>query len=203
MKLYDFHDSGNGYKVRLICAFLGLDYEYVEKDITKGETHTPEFLAKNANGRIPLLELDDGTCLPESNAILNYLADGSAWLPSDRLARARVLQWMFFEQYTHEPSIAVARYIVRHTPDDHPRRAELPALREKGHAALGVMAEQLAKTPWLIGDTPTIADIALFAYTHVAHHADIDVGEHPPVEDWLARFRAIDGFVPIETTEQP
>ncbi|MEQ8665365.1 MAG: glutathione S-transferase family protein [Rhodospirillales bacterium] len=197
MKLYDFHDSGNGYKVRLLCAFLGLGYEYVEKDIITGETRTPDFLAKNPNGRIPLLELDDGTCLSESDAILFYLADGTPWWPGDKLHRTRVLQWMFFEQYNHEPSIAVARFIVRHTADDHPRRAELTALRAKGHDALRVMATQLAKTPWLTGDTPTIADVALYAYTHVAHQADIDVGEHPPVARWLRRMTDLDGFVPM------
>lgn len=201
MKLYDFHDSGNGYKVQLICAFLGLPYDYIEMDILKGETRTPEFLAKNPNGRIPLLELDDGTLISESNAILNYLAEGSPWLPSDRLARTRVLQWMFFEQYNHEPSIAVARFIARHTPEDHPRRAELPGLREKGHAALDVMSEQLSKTAWLTGNTPTIADIALYAYTHVAHHGGIDVNQHPAVADWLDRFANLEGFHPMGTND--
>lgn len=198
MKLYDFHDSGNGYKVRLICAFLNIPYDYIEKNILDGETRTPGFLEKNPNGRIPLLELDDGTLIAESNAIVHYLADGSVWLPTDRLTHAKVLQWMFFEQYTHEPAIAVARFIARHTATDHPRRAELASLREKGHAALSVMAEQLTATPWLVGDRPSIADIALFAYTHVAHHADIDVNEHPAVADWLKRFAAIEGFVPME-----
>lgn len=197
MRLYDFHDSGNGYKVRLLCAFLGIAYDYVEKDILAGETRTPDFLAKNPNGRIPLLELDDGTLLAESNAILNYLADGTPWLPTDRLQRAQMLQWMFFEQYTHEPAIAVARFIVRHTPPDHPRRTELPALRDKGHAALGVMADQLTKTPWLAGGAPSVADIALYAYTHVAHQADIDVGGHPPVADWLRRLSGLDGYEPM------
>lgn len=200
MKLYDFHDSGNGYKIRLLCSLLGLPFEYQEMDITKGETRTPEFLARNPNGRIPVVELDDGTILTESDAILNYLADGSSYLPADRLGRTRVLEWMFFEQYNHEPTIAVARYIVRHLPADHPRQADLPALHEKGHAALGVMENRLGRAEWLVGDGPTIADLALYAYTHVAEQGGIETSGYPGIQAWMARIRGLDGYTPITAT---
>ena len=124
--LYDYLDSGNGYKVRLLLTQLGIPYRYVELDIMRGETRTPEYLAKNPDGRIPLLELEDGRYLAQSDAILWYLADGTEFLPSDRLARALVLQWMFFEQYSHEPYVATPRFIMRHFAADSPRRAELP-----------------------------------------------------------------------------
>lgn len=195
MRLYDFHDSANGYKVSLLLAILGIDYEYVEKDITRGETRTPEFLKINPNGRIPVLELDDGTCLAESDAILYYLADGTPWWPDDRLERARVLQWMFFEQYTHEPAVAVARYILRHTPPDHPRRVELPAKQEAGRQAIGVMEGHLKDRNWFVGERPTIADIALFAYTHVADQGGVALDPFPAVNAWLDRVRAVPGFV--------
>src|SRR5512134_2353238 len=135
MRLYDYLSSGNGYKVRLVLHQLGVPFELVLLDILKGETRTPAFLAKNPNGRIPTLELDDGTCLAESDAILWYLAEGTTFLPDERLPRAQVLQWMFFEQYSHEPYVATPRYIIKHFPADHPRRAELPARLAAGRAA--------------------------------------------------------------------
>src|SRR5690606_14771031 len=143
MKLYDYLDSGNGYKVRLVLAQLGQSCDWVECDILQGATRTPEFLARNPNGRIPLLELDDGSFLAESNAIIWYLAEGSPLVPDDRLLRAQVLQWMFFEQYSHEPYVATPRFIVRHLPADSPRRAELPERLERGRAALAVMDRHL------------------------------------------------------------
>ena len=143
MHLFDNLDSGNGYKVRLLLAQLGLRYDWTELDIDAGATRTPEFLKRNPNGRIPTLELDDGTNLAESNAILWYLAEGSPFVPSDRLGRAQALQWMFFEQYSHEPFVATPRYIVKHLPADHARRAELPERLAKGRAALAVMDEHL------------------------------------------------------------
>ena len=139
MHLFDYLDSGNGYKVRLLLAQLGQKYQWTEVDIDKGETRTPEFLRRNPNGRIPTLELDNGTYLFESNAIMWYLAEGSRFVPATQLGRAQVLQWMFFEQYSHEPYVATPRYIVRHLPADHPRRAELPDRLAKGRAALAVM----------------------------------------------------------------
>ena len=132
MHLFDYLDSGNGYKVRLLLAQLGQRYDWTELDIDAGETHTPEFLKRNPNGRVPTLELDDGTNLAESNAILWYLAEGTPFVPADRLGRAQVLQWMFFEQYSHEPYVATPRYIVKHLPADHPRRAELPDRLARG-----------------------------------------------------------------------
>jgi len=197
LKLYDYRDSGNGYKCRLLLAQLGLPFTLIECDIDRGETRTPEFLARNPNGRIPLLELEDGQYLAESNAILCYLADGSRYLPADRLARALVLQWMFFEQYSHEPYVATPRYILRHLGRDHPRAAELPARIEKGHAALAVMEQQLGRQAFIAGGSYTIADIALYAYTHRAHEGDIDLAPYPAIRAWLARVAAQPGHVPM------
>src|SRR5204862_2133498 len=163
MKLYDYLPSGNGYKVRALLAQLGHRFTLIEKDIAKGETRTPEFLAINPNGRIPVLELDDGQRLAESDAILFYLAEGTPFLPTDRLARARVLQWMFFEQYSHEPYIAVARRI-RHLEE----KPVPPELAQRGDQALGVMERQLASRRFFVDDVYPVADIALYAYTHVA-----------------------------------
>lgn len=195
--LYDYLDSGNGYKVRLMLAHLGIAHDHVELDIDKGETRTPEFLAKNPNGRIPSLELEDGTVLAESNAIMYYLANGTRFLPDDRMARAQVLQWMFFEQYNHEPAIAVSRYIMRHTPVDSPRRAELPALHVKGMAALAVMEGELQKRPYFVGEAYSIADIALYAYTHVAGDGGFDLSGFPAINAWMERVRGQSGHIPM------
>lgn len=196
MRLFDYFDSGNGYKVRLLCAQLGLRYAWTELDIDRGETRTPAFLARNPNGRVPTLELDDGTHLAESNAILWYLAEGSALMPATALGRAQVLQWMFFEQYSHEPYVATPRFILRHLPADHPRRAELPARQAQGRAALGVMEGHLAKHDFLAG-AYSIADIALYAYTHRADEAGIDLAPFPAVRAWLARIVSQSGYVPM------
>jgi glutathione S-transferase len=188
--LYDYLDSGNGYKIRLLLAQLNQPYRHVELDIMKGETRTPQFLAKNPNGRIPALELDDGTILPESNAILWYLAENTPFVPSDRLGRAQVLQWMFFEQYSHEPYVATARFIVRHMPPGDPRHAELPERRKKGHAALAVMERHLSTRSFFVSERYTIADIALYAYTHVAGDAAFDLSPYPNVLAWIGRVAA-------------
>ncbi len=195
MHLYDFLDSGNGYKVRLLLAQLHLPYAWTHLDIDKGETRTAQFLARNPNGRIPTLQLDDGTFLPESNAILWYLAEGTAFLPATRLGRAQVLQWMFFEQYSHEPFVATPRYICRHLPADHPRRAELPGRIEKGHAALAVMEGHLATRRFFVDDRYGIADIALFAYTHVAPEGGVELDAYPKVREWMARVASQPGHV--------
>lgn len=197
LRLYDYLPSGNGYKVRLLLHLLGRPFELVQMDIMKGETRTPEFLAKNPNGRIPLLELEDGQYLPESNAIMFYLAEGTPFLPEDRLARARVLQWMFFEQYSHEPNIAVVRFWMEHAGMTPEREAQLPAKRAGGYAALGVMEDQLAKSDWFVDNAMTIADIALYAYTHVAHEGGFDLADYPAVRAWLARVARTPGYVPI------
>jgi glutathione S-transferase len=197
LTLYDYLSSGNGYKCRLLLHQLGIPFRRVELDILKGETRTPEFLAKNPNGRIPALELEDGTVLAESDAILFYLAEGTPFLPADRLGRAQVLQWLFFEQYSHEPFIAVARFIHHLLPPDTPRRAELPRLEQGGYAALGVMERRLADHTFLVADRYTIADIALYAYTHVAGEGGFDLARFPAVRAWLARVAAQPGHVPI------
>ncbi|HEX7044511.1 MAG TPA: glutathione S-transferase family protein [Burkholderiales bacterium] len=198
LTLYDNLSSGNGYKVRLLLHQLDLRYRRVELDIDKRETRTPAFLAKNPNGRVPLLELDDGTCLPESNAILYYLAHGSPLLPHERLARAQVLQWMFFEQYSHEPNIATARYWLTHgvamTPE--PQRL-LDMKREAGHAALAVMEQHLARNACFVAGRYTIADIALYAYTHVAEEGGFALAPYPAIRAWLARIVAQPRHIPI------
>ena len=199
MHLFDYLDSGNGYKVRLLLAQLGQAYDWTELDIDAGKTRTPEFLARNPNGRIPTLELDDGTNLAESNAILWYLAEGSAFVPADRLGRAQVLQWMFFEQYSHEPYVATPRYIVKHLPKDHPRRAELPDRLARGRAALAVMETHLATRQFFVAERYGIADIALYAYTHVAHEGGHDLAPYRQVNAWLARAAAQPRHVKLTT----
>jgi glutathione S-transferase len=199
MHLFDYLDSGNGYKVRLLLAQLGQPYDWTNVDIDKGETRTPDFLKRNPNGRIPTLLLDDGTYLPESNAILWYLAEGSRFVPATQLGRAQVLQWMFFEQYSHEPYVATPRYICRHFPADHPRRAELPGRLEKGHAALQVMENHLATRQFFVNDRYTIADIALYAYTHVAPDGGLELAAYPKVREWLARVAAQPNHVQLLT----
>ena len=192
MVLYDFLPSGNGYKVRLLLSQLGIRFTLVEKEIFAGETRTPDFLAINPNGRIPVLELDDGRRLAESDAIIFYLAEGTRFLPAERFARAEVLQWMFFEQYSHEPYIAVARRL-RHM-DGKPVPAELA---ERGRQALGVMERHLAGRTFFVGDAYTIADVALYAYTHVADEGGFDLAPYAAVRAWLARVAAQPGHVPI------
>ena len=197
LRLYDNHLSGNGYKPRLLLAHLGRIYERIEVDILKGGTRTPEFLTKNRNGRIPVLELEDGACIAESNAILFYLAEGSRFLPDHRLARALDLQWMFFEQYSHEPFIAVARHWIRHVEMTQAQRAQLPARQEGGRAALSVMEGHLCESDWFGGHSMTIADIALYAYTHVADEGGFDLADYPAVSDWLDRVAEQPGHVPM------
>ena len=197
LRLYDNHLSGNGYKPRLLLAHLGLAYERIEVDILKGETRTPEFLARNPNGRIPVLEPEDGVYLAESNAILFYLAEGSRFLPSDRLSRATTLQWMFFEQYSHEPCIAVARHWIQHVEMTDSQRTQLPEKQEGGRAALSVMEEHLRESDWFGGDAMNIADIALYAYTHVAGEGGFDLARYPSVGDWLGRVAEQPGHVPM------
>ncbi len=196
LKLYDFLESGNGYKVRLLLHQLAIPFERIELDITRGATRTPEFLARNPNGRIPTLELEDGTCLAESNAIQWYLADGTDLLPDDPVERAQVLQWMFFEQYSHEPYIAVVRFWV-HQGTHVGREAEVEERRRRGYEALDVMEKHLRNRDFFVGHRYSIADIALFAYTHVAHEGGFDLGGHPAVRAWLDRVRSQPRHVPI------
>jgi len=195
--VYGMADSGNCYKVKLALEQLARPYRWVEVDSTKGGTRTREFLARNPNGKVPTLQLEDGSHLPESNAILYYLAEGSPLLPADKLGRARALQWMFFEQYSHEPYVAVARFILRYLPADSARRAELPRLVERGRQALSVMEQHLAKQPFFAGASYTVADISLYAYTHCARDGGFDLQPFPQVRAWLERVRAQPRHVPM------
>jgi len=197
VRLYDFLPSGNGYKVRLLLRQLSIPYELIEMDITRGETRTPEFLAKNPNGRIPLIELEDGCFLAESGAILFYFAEGTRFLPTDRWERAEVLQWMFFEQYSHEPYIAVARAWLHLFGLDEERKRQLPQKQKLGYDALAVMERRLAWHEYFVGNDPSIADIALYAYTHVADEGGFDLARFPAVLRWLERIRSLPGYAPI------
>jgi glutathione S-transferase len=191
LTLYDFMDSGNGYKVRLVLAKLGLPYKLVLCDILKGETRTPEFLKRNPNGRIPTLQLEDGTFLAESGAIIWYLADGTPLAPKDRKARAETLQWMFFEQYSHEPCIAVARFWKHYLPKLTPlQEMDLPNRMKGGYAALDIMEKHLAKNDFFVGGSFGLADIALYAYTHVAHEGEFDLSKYPGINAWMGRVAA-------------
>lgn len=198
LKVYGDIQSGNCYKVKLLLCLLNLPHQWQHIDIMKNEAATPAFLAKNPNGKVPLLELEDGSTLAESNAILNYLAAGSEFLPDDNLARARVLQWQFFEQYSHEPFIAVARFIAKYLGLPQERRADYEAKQAGGHKALAIMEQQLAQTPYLAGNQYTIADISLYGYTHCAHEGGFDLTAYPHITAWLARIAAHPRHVTIE-----
>ncbi|WP_263143515.1 glutathione S-transferase family protein [Pseudomonas sp. RIT-PI-AD] len=186
-KVYGDYRSGNCYKIKLTLHLLDEAYEWIPVDIVKGETKSPAFLQKNPNGKIPVLELEDGSTLWESNAILNFLADGSDLLPSEPRLRTQVLQWQFFEQYSHEPNIAVARFIQLYQGLPEARRAEYEATHVEGYKALRVMEQQLERTPYLVGDRYSIADIALYAYTHVAHEGGFDLSGFPAIRRWIDR----------------
>jgi len=195
LTLYDDAISGNGYKARLLLHQLDRPYELIELDILKAETRTPEFLAINPNGRIPTLKLDDGRCLSESNAILFYLAEGSAYLPSDPFERAKALQWMFFEQYSHEPFIATSRFLRLHREQTPDVLVDLERRRSSGEAALEVMQQHLETHEFFVANSYSIADIALFAYTQVAGEGGFDVAPYPAIVAWLDRVRAQPRFV--------
>ncbi|MBO9662831.1 glutathione S-transferase family protein [Dokdonella sp.] len=193
--VYGYSPSGNCHKLRMLLGHLGREHRWVETDSAHGATRTPEYLAKNPNGRVPMIELDDGRRMVESNAILAWLADGTSYFAGDAWQRAQTLSWMFFEQYSHEPYVAVARFICGWTPADSPRRADLPRLRERGDQALAVMERHLSANDWFSSTGYGIADIALFGYTHCAADGGFDLAACPRVVDWLARVRAQPGFV--------
>ena len=197
MKIYGDIRSGNCYKLKLLLELLGRPYQWEALDVLSGITQSPNFLALNPNGKIPLLRLDDGRVLAESNAILHFLAEGSDFLPTDRWDHAQVLQWLFFEQYSHEPYIAVARFIRSFLGLPEARRAEYESRQAGGHKALAVMDQHLAKQDWLVGDGCSIADIALYAYTHVAHEGGFELAGYPSVRAWLDRIAALPGYVPM------
>jgi glutathione S-transferase len=193
--------SGNCYKIVLTAALLGLPLAIRNYDILKGETRTEAFLRDvNANGRIPVLQVGD-RFLPESNAACFYLADGSALVPADRFARADMLRWMFFEQYNHEPNVATLRFWMRFVGEanlSEAQRALIPAKRAGGEAALALMDEHLASRAWFVGEGPSLADVALYAYTHVSEAGGFRLSEHPNVGAWLERVAALPGYVPME-----
>ena len=193
LALHDSAISGNSYKVRLAAAQLEIPLRIVRVDILRGESRTPEFLRLNPNGRTPVIE-DDGFVLAESNAILAYLARDTRLFPDDRRRSALVLQWLFFEQYSHEPYLATSRYWLLHKPDGPERDAVLAARRDGGWAALHVMERHLAAHRFFV-DEYSIADIALFAYTHLSHEGGFPLDELPNVRAWLARVRGEPGFV--------
>ncbi|MDX1517583.1 MAG: glutathione S-transferase family protein [Woeseiaceae bacterium] len=195
--IYGDSISGNCYKPKLAAAQTGFDYRWVEVDLMAGETRTPEFLAMNPNGKVPLMDLGDGRYLPESNAMLWYIAEGSALVGTDRFARAGVLSWMFFEQYSHEPFIATSRFIVRYLGNPPDKQQSLEAKKAGGYRALNVMEKHLETHAYFANDAYSIADIALFAYTHVAHEGGFDLSSYPAVNEWLERVRSTDGFVPM------
>lgn len=184
-KVYGMSDSGNCYKVRLMLSLLGEPYEWVEVDSTKGETRTPEFLARNPKGKVPLLETGGGEYLPESNAILCYLAEDTEYLPRERWDRAQVLQWLFWEQYSHEPYVATARAILLY--QKNPQDPTLPLKTERGYQALALMDRYLAGRQFFVCERYSIADVALYAYTHVAHQGGFDLGRFPALRAWLSR----------------
>lgn len=185
MKLYDYLPSGNSYKVRLLLSYLEQPYEHMPINIIKGESQTAAYKALNPAGQIPLLERDDGTTIAESNAILYYLAVGTDYWPGDLYAQTKALQWMFFEQYKHEPSIAVARFIHHYAKDA--RADELPALTKRGYLALDIMEAHLAENDWFAGGVRSVADISLYAYTHVAEEGGFDLSKYPAIRAWLSR----------------
>ena len=201
MKVYGDSRSGNCYKIQLLLGLLGKQCEWKEVDILSGETQTDGFKQLNPVGKIPLLELSDGRCLSESNAILNYLAAGSAFIPSTEFELAKMLQWQFFEQYTHEPAIAVARFINIYLGLPAERQQEYELKQRAGHKALAVMEQQLMQTVFLIGDQMTLADISLYAYTHVSHEAGILLDEYPAIRRWLSMVEEHRGYMPMQNKD--
>jgi glutathione S-transferase len=197
--LHHMQVSGNSYKVRLCAHQLGLELALKDYPFGSGLTRTPEFLAKNPNGRVPMLEYEDGGCLAESNAILWYLAEETPLVPALAWDRAKCLEWMFFEQYSHEPYVAVTRLIMKYLPKEDRAKREhtLPDLIARGNAALAVMENHLAKNDWFAGPRYSIADIALYAYTHAANDGGYDLARYPAVSRWLGRVREQPGHISI------
>ncbi len=196
-RVYDSDGSGNGYKVWLLLNFLRKPYKWVGVDILAGETKSPDFLKINPVGKIPVLEFEDGRRLIESNAIMTFLADGTDWIPSDPFQKAQMFSWMFWEQYSHEPNVAVLRFWHHYLEMTPELKAQVPEKEKKAYAALDIMEMQLSHTDWLVGDGPTLADIALYAYTHVAEEAELDMSDYPAIRAWIGRFAALPGYVPI------
>jgi len=199
LKIHGDSKSGNCYKIKLLCSEMQIGYEWQEVDIMAGDTRTPEFLAMNRNGKIPLLSLPDGRFLAESNAILCFLADGSDFFAGDAFARADILQWMFFEQYSHEPNIATSRFIIRYLGNPPDQQAALQEKKAGGYRALDVMEQHLSVNEYFAGDEFSIADIALFAYTHVAHEGEFDLGPYVAVQNWISRVEARPNYMEMKS----
>ncbi|MEM9510771.1 MAG: glutathione S-transferase family protein [Cyanobacteria bacterium P01_E01_bin.35] len=213
MKIYGDLQSGNCYKVNLVCALLDIEHDWIEVDILAGETKKPEFLEKNPNGKIPLLELSDGRYLSESNAIINFLAAGSELLPQNDFDLAKVQQWLigaptcgsslcvdagshlFFEQYSHEPYIAVARFIAKYLGLPEERKVEYESKQAGGYKALNIMEQQLKKSKYLTGNNLTTADISLYGYTHVAEEGGFDLTKYPAIQSWIDRITSEPKYV--------
>ena len=199
IEIYGDSISGNCYKLQLACAQLAIDYTWHELDILAGETRTAEFLAMNPNGKVPLLKLPDGRCLAESNAILSYLADGNSLAGRDRFETAKILSWMFFEQYSHEPYIATSRFIIHYLGNPADKQDELEVKQAGGYKALDVMERELSDNDFIANNTYSIADIALYAYTHVAHEGGFDLTNYPYINSWMLRVRNQRNYVAMKT----
>lgn len=197
-RLYQMNSSGNCYKIRLLLTQLELPFEIIEIDILKKESRTQEFLIKNPNGRIPVLETPDGKFLAESNAILFYLSQDSKFFPTDKWQQAKVMEWLFFEQYSHEPYIATSRYWISLLGKADEYRDAINQKKEPGYAALGVMEKHLEKNRFFVGDCYTIADIGLFAYTHVAPEGGFDLKQFPAIQAWIQRIMAQPRYLSIK-----
>ena len=195
MKIYGDIYSGNCYKLKLLCALLALEHDWIPIDILRGETRSDSFLALNPGGQIPVCVTDDNAVLTESNAILFYLAQDSAYWPRDKLSQTRVLEWQFFEQYSHEPSIAVARFIKVYQGMPDARMDEYKKKLMDGYRALDIMEAHLADRDFLVGERCSIADISLFAYTHVAHEGGFDLSAYPSINGWIDSIASLPGYV--------
>lgn len=195
VRIYGDTQSGNCYKVKLLCSLLNIEHEWVHVNVLAGETRTEEFLSKNPTGQIPLLKLDDGRSISESNAMLNYLAFGTEFLPAEPFELAKVQQWQFFEQYSHESYIAVARFIEKYLGLPEERRAEYESKQAGGHKALSVMEQQLSQSKYLVGENMSTADISLYGYTHVADEGGFDLSKYPAILSWIRRISSHQKYV--------
>jgi glutathione S-transferase len=197
--LHNMPMSGNCYKVRLLAHQLGIPITLKDYDLHAGLTRKPDYLSKNPNGRVPMLEYEDGRCLAESNAIIFHLSEGTPLQPTDAWDRAQMMQWLFFEQYSHEPYIAVLRYLRAYAKPEEleQRRDRIPELEQRGNAALGVMETHLQKHDWFGGRNYSIADIALYGYTHCANEGGFNLAKYPAVSAWLKRVREQPRHIPL------
>lgn len=196
-KLYDFLPSGNCYKVRLLLHQLNISFARVEINILQGESRKPEFLNLNLNGRVPVLETENGQFIAESNAILFYFSTGTKFFPNAKFSQAKVMQWLFFEQYSHEPYIATSRYWLSILNKGDEYQAALQAKRKPGYAALSVMEQHLTNHSFFVEESYTIADIALFAYTHVADEGGFDLSNFPAIQAWIKRVKSQPNYISI------